>query len=68
MITDLLDLRVGDRIWIGESESKLNCPGGEYEIVEIDDEDQDQRVGVELDETIFWPHLCKRKWRFISRN
>lgn len=33
VITDLLDLRVGDRIWIGDSGSKLNCPEGEYEIV-----------------------------------
>lgn len=67
VITDLLYLRVGDMIWIGDSGSIVNCPEGEYEIVEIDNEDQDQCVGVEWDGSICWPQLRKRNWKFISR-
>lgn len=67
VITDLLYLRVGDMIWIGDSGSIVNCPEGEYEIVEIDNEDQEQCVGVEWDGSICWPQLRKRNWKFIRR-
>lgn len=70
VITDWRDLRVGDRIWVGDSGRSRNCPEGEYEIAAIDRRDSDQPVGLawpgELS-GVTWPQIHKRGWRFIRR-
>lgn len=70
VITDWRDLRVGDRIWVGDSGRSRNCPEGEYEIAAIDRRDSDQPVGLAWPgglTGVTWPKIHKRGWRFIRR-
>ena len=70
VITDWRDLRVGDRIWVGDSGHSRNCPEGEYEIAAIDRRDSDQPVGLAWPggpSGVTWPQIHKRGWRFIRR-
>ena len=66
-ITDWRDLRVGDRIWVGDPGYDTNCPEGEYDIVDRDRGDDDQPVGVMWRGGVQWPQIHKRGWRFIRR-
>ena len=70
VINDWRDLRVGDRIWVGDSGRGRNCPEGEYEIAAIDSRDSDQPVGLAWPgglSGVTWPQIHKRGWRFIRR-
>ena len=76
-ITDWRDLRVGDVIWIGESNIGSNAPTGEYSIVETEIDKCVsgskfflQPVGIDCHHIhmgVQWPNLQYRKWRFIRR-
>ena len=70
VITDWRDLRVGDRIWVGDSGRSRNCPEGEYEIALINSRDSDQPIGLAWPgglSGVTWPQIHKRGWRFIRR-
>ena len=67
VITDWRDLRVGDRIWVGDSGYDNNCPAGEYDIADRDHGDDDQPVGVMWSGRAHWPQIHERGWRFIRR-
>lgn len=67
VITDWRDLRVGDRIWVGDSGYDNNCPAGEYDIADRDHGDDGQPVGVMWSGRAHWPQIHERGWRFIRR-
>ena len=77
VITDWRDLRVGDVIWISESDIGSSAPAGEYSIAktEIDkcvsgSKPFLQPVGIDCHHIhmgVQWPNLQYCKWRFIRR-
>lgn len=67
VITDWRYLRVGDRIWVGDSGYDNNCPAGEYDIADRDHGDDGQPVGVMWSGRAHWPQIHERGWRFIRR-
>lgn len=67
VVTDWRDLQLGDRIWVGDSGYDNNCPEGEYNIVDRDEGDDDQPVGVMWRGVVQWPQIQNRGWRFVHR-
>ena len=77
VITDWRDLRVGDVIWISESDIGSSAPAGEYSIVETEIDKCVsgskfflQPVGIDCHHIhmgVQCPNLQYRKWRFIRR-